>query len=147
MFTLVFIFASSGIFLYGTIQGATWQEYLIYRYGLVPKALTGEAAFTVPPLMTLLTSMFLHAGWLHAIGNMLYLWIFGNNVEDHLGHIRFVLFYILCGVAAALVQVFTLPSSEIPMVGASGAISGVLAAYMMQFPKARVRMLIWLGFS
>jgi membrane associated rhomboid family serine protease len=90
--------------------------------------------------------MFLHGGWFHLIGNMWFLWVFGNNVEDSMGHIRFVVFYLLCGLAAAALQVATSPSSAIPMLGASGAIGGVMGAYIVLYPKVRVHMLIFLGF-
>ena len=95
---------------------------------------------------TVLTSIFLHGGWFHLIGNMLFLWVFGNNVEDAMGHGRFVVFYLLCGVLAALAQILMQRSSPVPMVGASGAISGVMGAYLVLYPKARVHMLIFLGF-
>jgi membrane associated rhomboid family serine protease len=85
-----------------------------------------------------ITSMFLHGSWMHLLGNMWFLWIFGNNIEDSMGHGRFVVFYLLCGVAAALLQVFTNPESPIPMVGASGAISGVMGAYLVLYPRVRV---------
>jgi membrane associated rhomboid family serine protease len=94
---------------------------------------------------TVLTSMFLHGGLLHLAGNMLYLWIFGNNVEDAQGHGRFLLFYLVCGIAAALAQAVINPHSTVPMVGASGAISGVLAAYVLTFPRARITVIIPLG--
>src|SRR3546814_13660995 len=83
--------------------------------------------------------MFLHGGWMHLIGNMLYLWIFGNNIEDACGHVRFLLFYLACGIAAALAQAFQDPGSTVPMVGASGAIGGVLGAYLLLHPRARVQ--------
>jgi membrane associated rhomboid family serine protease len=95
----------------------------------------------VPVPWTLLTSMFLHGGWLHVIGNMWFLWIFGDNVEDAMGPRRFLGFYLLCGLAAALAQVLVTPGAETPMVGASGAIAGVLGAYLLLFPRARVRCL------
>jgi len=91
------------------------------------------------------TSMFLHGGWLHLIGNMWFLWVFGNNVEDSMGHVRFVIFYIVCGLAAAAAQIFVNPASTIPMIGASGAISGVMGAYIVLYPRVRVHMLIFLG--
>jgi membrane associated rhomboid family serine protease len=94
----------------------------------------------------LFSSMFLHGGWFHIIGNMLYLWIFGDNVEDRLGHGRFVLFYILCGLAAALTQIYLNPTSKVPMVGASGAVAGILGAYLLLFPHSRILALIPLGF-
>jgi membrane associated rhomboid family serine protease len=95
---------------------------------------------------TTLTSMFLHGGWFHLIGNMWFLWIFGNNVEDSMGHIRFLAFYLLCGLAASALQILTQPASPIPMVGASGAIGGVMGAYVVLYPRVRVHMLLWFGF-
>ena len=99
-----------------------------------------------PNWSTLLTHMFLHGSWLHIIGNMWFLWIFGGNVEDSMGHARFVVFYLLCGFGAAAAQIFADPSSSIPMVGASGAIGGVMGAYVLLYPKVRVTMLVFLGF-
>jgi hypothetical protein len=96
----------------------------------------------VPKYWTVLTSMFMHGGWFHLIGNMLFLWVFGNNIEDVTGHGRFLVFYLLCGVAAAAAQTFISPHSVVPMVGASGAISGVLGAYLLLYPKVRVHTLI-----
>jgi len=96
--------------------------------------------------LTLLTHMFLHGGWLHLIGNMWFLWIFGNNVEDSMGHARFAVFYLLCGLAAAGLQMTFSPRSAIPMVGASGAIGGVMGAYVVLYPRVRVHLLIFLGF-
>jgi len=93
-------------------------------------------------ILPLLSSMFLHGGWLHFGGNMLYLWVFGDNVEDRLGHARFLIFYFVCGLAAALLHIFTNPNSAVPTVGASGAIAGVLGAYLILFPGARVLTLI-----
>ena len=115
---------------------------------MVPALLThADAALllpppTVPPAIGLLTSMFLHGGLVHVGGNMLYLWIFGNNIEDVLGHTRFLAFYLLCGVIAAGTQVLMAPASLVPMIGASGAIAGVLGAYALRFPRARVLVLI-----
>jgi membrane associated rhomboid family serine protease len=95
---------------------------------------------------TPLTSMFLHGGWFHLIGNMWFLWVFGNNIEDSTGKLRFLAFYLLAGIAAALTQVAINPDSPIPMVGASGAISGVMGAYIVLYPRVRVHMLVFLGF-
>jgi membrane associated rhomboid family serine protease len=95
---------------------------------------------------TLVTSMFLHGGWMHLIGNMWFLWIFGNNVEDSMGHVRFALFYLLCGLAAAALQIAFEPNSAIPMVGASGAIGGVMGAYVVLYPRVRVHTFVFLGF-
>jgi len=94
---------------------------------------------------TVLTSMFMHGGWFHIIGNMWFLWIFGNNVEDSMGHVRFVIFYLLCGFAAAAAQVLADPASPVPMVGASGAIGGVMGAYILLYPRVHVHMLVFLG--
>jgi membrane associated rhomboid family serine protease len=99
-----------------------------------------------PMWHTPITSMFLHGGWLHIIGNMWFLWIFGDNVEDAMGTVRFVIFYLLCGVAAATFQVTADPRSMVPMVGASGAIGGVMGAYILLYPRVRVHMLVFLGF-
>ena len=126
-------------------------EAMIQALGVIPAALFGSQSLPpelrqVPAALTVVTSMFLHGGWMHLIGNMLYLWIFGNNVEDAMGHGRFVLFYLLCGVAAVLVQAIPAPDSTIPMIGASGAISGVLGAYLLLYPHARVLVLIPLGY-
>jgi rhomboid family protein len=98
-----------------------------------------------PVYLTLLTSMFMHEGWLHIGGNMLYLWIFGDNIEDNFGHWNFLIFYLLCGLVAALAQIMTDPDSVIPSLGASGAIAGVLGAYLVMFPRNRVRALAFLG--
>ncbi len=127
------------------------QERMVYSLGLIPSVLFGHrelapALALVPPVMTLVTSMFLHGGWMHLIGNMLYLWIFGNNVEDAMGHGRFTLFYLLCGLAAAMAQALSHPDSDLPMIGASGAISGVLGAYVLLYPHARVLVMIPIGF-
>lgn len=100
------------------------------------------AVLGIPVWATIFTSLFLHAGYLHIAGNMLYLWIFGNNIEDAMGHVRFVLFYLVCGVVAALTMWLTDPASHTPIVGASGAISGVLAAYMLLYPRAWVRVVV-----
>jgi membrane associated rhomboid family serine protease len=91
-----------------------------------------------------ITAMFVHANWMHVLGNMLFLWVFGDNVEDILGHAKYLVFYLLCGIAAALAQVLLDPSSRIPMVGASGAIAGVMGAYLVKFPRSQVVMLTWL---
>jgi len=125
-------------------------EAMIQALGVMPAALFGKQTqspefMQVPAVLTVVTSMFLHGGWMHLIGNMLYLWIFGNNVEDAMGHGRFVLFYLLCGVAAVLAQALPAPDSTIPMIGASGAISGVLGAYLLLYPHARILVLIPFG--
>jgi membrane associated rhomboid family serine protease len=100
----------------------------------------------MPSWFTPLTSMFMHGGWMHLIGNIWFLWIFGNNVEDSMGHARFLAFYLLCGLAAAAAQTMADPASIVPMVGASGAIGGVMGAYVMLYPRVHVHMLVFLGF-
>ena len=147
--TLVLIginaYAFLKLFWLGSYAG---QRYILY-YGLIPCSLTGSCQVTgraFSPEVTLITSMFVHAGFFHFAGNMLYLWIFGNNVEDAMGKVRFVVFYLLCGLGAAYAQILMGPASRIPMVGASGAVSGVLGAYLLLFPHARVLTLILLGF-
>jgi membrane associated rhomboid family serine protease len=105
-----------------------------------------EAPGPSPIYLTLLTSMFMHGGWLHILGNMLYLWIFGDNIEDNFGHGKFALFYVICGLAASFAQIAMDPGSPIPSLGASGAIAGVLGAYLVMFPRNRVRNLVTLGF-
>ncbi len=142
------------------LLGFVWQhlllspeaaERVVYALGVIPAVLTGREALPaelalLPAPATILTSMFLHGGFLHLAGNMLYLWIFGNNVEDAMGHVRFFAFYVLCGVAAVFAQVLPNPGSVIPMIGASGAISGVLGAYLLLYPRARVLLGLPLGF-
>jgi membrane associated rhomboid family serine protease len=128
----------------------TAQHLVVSRYALIPKELLASL-FSRPDLipynfMTIFTSMFLHGGFLHVGGNMLYLWIFGNNIEDALGHARFVLFYLLAGLVAALVQCSFDPGSTIPMIGASGAVSGILGAYLLLYPGARVKTLVFIVF-
>ncbi|HVY82316.1 MAG TPA: rhomboid family intramembrane serine protease [Steroidobacteraceae bacterium] len=138
-------------FLWQLAHGSQGAQAVIYSLGLIPSVLFGidtlpEELVAVPPILTIFTSMFLHGGWMHLIGNMLYLWIFGDNVEDAMGHVRFLVFYLTCGVAAALAQALPDPHSTLPMVGASGAISGVLGAYLLLYPHARVLVGIPFGF-
>lgn len=123
---------------------------VIYMLGSIPALLFTDARLPpelalVPSELTLISSMFLHGGWMHLIGNMLYLWIFGDNVEDAMGHVRYVLFYLICGVAAALIYALSDPMSVIPVVGASGAISGVLGAYLVLYPHARILVFLPMG--
>ncbi len=136
--TFALIAANVAVFLgyWLTLQSESQLNQFFYDWGLVPANLTSGGG--VP---TLFTSMFLHGGWMHLAGNMLFLWIFGDNLEDEMGHGGFLLFYILSGIAAALAQVMADPASPIPMVGASGAIAGVMGGYLLLFPKARVDVL------
>ena len=129
--------------------GDTALNAFIVRFGVVPAELSAVLArldLVSEPVLDVVTSMFLHGGWLHLLGNLLYLWIFGNNVEDRLGHAAFVVFYLVGGFAAALAQVAIDPGSTVPMIGASGAISATLGAYLVFFPRARVLSLVFLGF-
>jgi membrane associated rhomboid family serine protease len=130
--TIALIVLNTLVYLYEFSLGDRVQEFVLY-YGLVPAAFSWVAVFT---------SMFVHGGILHVAGNMLYLWIFGDNVEDRMGHGRFIVFYLLCGVAAALTQTIINPDSIVPMVGASGAIAGVMGAYFVLYPKSRIVTLI-----
>lgn len=120
------------------------REAVVYAFGAIPYNIT-SFAHTQPlhPFLTIFTSMFMHGGLFHIAGNMLYLWIFGNNIEDQLGHIKFIFFYLFCGIVAVLAHTMTAPSSTLPMIGASGAISGVLGAYVLLFPHARVHTLLF----
>ena len=138
-------------FLWQFSLGPREGQVAVYALGVIPAVLFEGARLPpeiemVSPTASVFTSMFLHGGWMHLIGNMLYLWIFGDNVEDSMGHGRFVVFYLLCGVAAVLAQSLPDTHSQIPMIGASGAISGVLGAYVLLHPHARVLVLIPLGF-
>jgi membrane associated rhomboid family serine protease len=148
--TIALIVTCVLVFLWQFSLGPSGQERVIYALGVVPAVLLGQADLptelaVVPAAATILTSMFMHGGWMHLIGNMLYLWIFGDNVEDAMGHGRFIVFYLLCGVAAVLAQALPEPQSTVPMVGASGAISGVLGAYLLLYPHARVLVAIPFG--
>jgi membrane associated rhomboid family serine protease len=136
------------VFLWQASLPPGQENAVAYALGLVPAVLFGFATLPssvalVPPEATLVTSMFLHGSWMHLFGNMLFLWIFGNNIEEALGHGRFLVFYLLCGIAAALGQALSAPGAETPMVGASGAIAGVLGAYLILYPHANVRTLVW----
>lgn len=142
------------------VQGAGAQEPLVSsvcNLGLIPGEILRTArpgsgvelapgvfclVDAAPKYWTVITSMFMHGGWFHLIGNMLFLWVFGNNIEDAMGHGKFAIFYLLCGIAAAATQTFISPHSVVPMVGASGAISGVLGAYLLLYPRVRVHTLI-----
>jgi membrane associated rhomboid family serine protease len=151
--TIGLIGANVLVFLYQlslSVGGPGAAQEFIAEFALVPCRLTGacrDAIVGLPsPYLTIFSSMFLHGGLLHVGGNMLYLWIFGDNIEDNLGHLRFMVFYLASGVAAALAQTVVSAASEIPMIGASGAVSGVLGAYLIQFPHARILTLLIIGF-
>jgi rhomboid family protein len=128
------------VFLYELALSDQNLADFIFRWGAIPHEIShGNRLFT------LVTSQFLHAGWLHIGGNMLFLWVFGDNVEDTMGHLRYLIFYIVCGIAAGLMQVVVDSGSGTPLIGASGAISGVLAGYLLLFPRGNIRTLVLLG--
>ncbi len=149
--TVTLIIACSVVFFGQLLAGPQAAQRIIFSFGVIPAVLLGDRQLApelevVPPALSVITSMFLHGGLWHLLSNMLYLWIFGNNVEDAMGHVRFIVFYVACGVAAALAQALPDPHSTVPMVGASGAISGVLGAYMLLYPHARILLGLPLGF-
>jgi membrane associated rhomboid family serine protease len=135
--TVLIIVINLLVFLFEFSLDPYTLNAFIATYGLVPDQFHFSAIFT---------SMFLHGGWLHVLGNMWFLWIFGDNIEDILGHDKYLLFYLVCGVAAAISQTFLNPFSRVPMVGASGAIAGVMGAYLVKFPRAQIHTLVTLFF-
>ncbi len=137
IFTTVIIGANVAVFIYQMTLSQDSQLTFLYTYGAVPDVIIHGRN-----LRAVFTSMFLHGGVMHLLGNMLYLWIFGDNIESICGHFRFLLFYLLCGVIAFFSHFIFDPFSQVPMIGASGAISGVLGAYALRFPRARVHVLI-----
>ena len=145
-----FIIIVLNCIVYFLSMGRTPQEFniFIYKYGLIPYEIVHMTELTPqyhwPILLSPISSMFTHAGFMHLAGNMLYLWIFGNNVENHLGPVKFTIFYLVSGLAAAFMFVIFSPNSQIPLVGASGAIAGVMGAYMFLFPHARILTLLFL---
>jgi membrane associated rhomboid family serine protease len=149
--TLAIIAICVSVFLWQLTLSTQAGNAAVLALGLIPARLSGGLqppadVIALPAWLTIFTSLFLHGGWFHLGGNMLFLWIFGDNVEDAMGHLRFIVFYLACGVAAALAQVAAGPSATEPMIGASGAIAGVLGAYILLYPRANVRTLVFLGF-
>ena len=142
--TAALVVANVLVFLYtGVVLDDVEAQRLYLSFGTVPAVLTGKAVLAanlvqVPAILTPVTSLFIHGGWLHLIGNMAFLWVFADNVEDSFGHVRFLLFYLFCGVVAAMAHVVLDPASRVPLVGASGAISGVVASYLLLFPRSQV---------
>lgn len=141
--TVCFIVICCVVYFWQFNLGPEMGQAAVYSYGMIPAVLFDQAELPatlerLPAELTVISSMFMHGGWMHLIGNMLYLWIFGNNVEDSMGHVKFIVFYLICGIVAALSQALLEPGSEIPMIGASGAVSGVLGAYLLLYPHARV---------
>jgi len=144
--TVGIIIANVAVFAYQLKLGPLNQAF-IYNFGAISKEIWTFANLpdsqALPPLLSLFSSMFLHGGFSHIIGNMMYLWIFGDNVEDQLGHFSFLIFYLICGLFAALFNTIMSQGSTIPMIGASGAISGVLGAYVLRFPRAKIHILFF----
>ena len=145
------IVGCAGVFLWQCTLDAASGQQAVAALGAVPAVLLTDARLPadlrwIPRFASPFTSMFLHGGWMHLLGNMLFLWIYGDNVEDAMGHARFLAFYLLCGAAAIFVQALANPDSPYPIIGASGAISGVLGAYLLLFPRARVLTLVLLPF-
>lgn len=144
------IIVNLAVFAYQFFFLPQGPAYLIKTLGFIPYELRHLGAIriqsAIPVAATVFSAMFIHGGWLHLLGNMLYLYVFGDNVEDRLGHSRYLIFYLLCGISAALVHAAIFPQSRVPSVGASGAIAGVLAAYMLCYPRARVTTLIFIFF-
>ena len=141
--TWALILACVLVFVAETKLAPRELESLAYGFGIVPATLLGDRVlapelYQVPAVLTLFTSLFLHGDLMHLIGNMAYLFVFGDNIEDSMGHLRFAAFYLICGIAAGLVHILSAPGSEIPTVGASGAISGILGAYLLLHPRAKV---------
>ncbi len=139
------------VFFYQVSLGPNQGRAFVYEFGAIPAVISGAQSLppslaVIPAPLSLFTNMFLHGGWLHLIGNMWYLWIFGDNIEAAMGRIRYLVFYIFCGILASLTHVLSNLSSILPSIGASGAISGVLGAYLLIYPRARVLVLIPLGF-
>lgn len=136
---IVLIVANVLVFLYESQLSSSALERFVFAWGLIPARLTSNPGVA---WITIFTSMFLHGGWFHLISNMWFLYIFGDNVEGRMGGARYLIFYLLSGVAAALLQTFILPTSQVPTIGASGAIAGVLGAYLISFPRARIASLV-----
>jgi membrane associated rhomboid family serine protease len=149
--TISLIVGCVGVFLWQRSLDAASSRQAVAALGAIPAVLLTDARLPpdlqwVPRFASPVTSMFLHGGWMHLLGNMLFLWIYGDNVEDAMGHARYLVFYFLCGIVAAFAQALANPDSPIPIIGASGAISGVLGAYLLLFPRAKVLTLVLLPF-
>ncbi|HLC26579.1 MAG TPA: rhomboid family intramembrane serine protease [bacterium] len=144
--TLGIIILNVLFFLYEIGLSPAQREIVFYKLGAVPVEITHLIPIspekTIPLPATLLTAMFVHGGFIHLAGNMLYLWVFGNNIEDAMGHAKFVIFYLLMGLIASFSHIVSAPDSTVPMIGASGAIAGILGAYVYLFPRARIRTLV-----
>jgi membrane associated rhomboid family serine protease len=135
--TVILIALNILMYIYEISLGIDLENFL-FQYSIIPSNIIHIISSNLLSFITFITSMFLHSGWIHLIGNMVFLWVFGDNVEDKFGRFRFLLFYIICGISASTLHVLIDPRSTVPMIGASGAISGVLGAYLFLFPKAKI---------
>jgi len=145
--TPIIVIVCSAVFIWQSMLGDEAARWAVFAFGMIPGVVLGQLQLAdgiavVPAVATIVTSMFLHADVIHLLGNMIFLWIFGRKIEDELGPLWFALFYLTCGVAAAISQIIPQPYSPTPMIGASGAISGILGAYMILFPRARIMVFI-----
>jgi len=144
--TIGLIIINCSVFLYQLSLGPHGMQKLILQAGAIPYEIFHfKDIYPVTPIpvpMTLMSAMFMHGGFMHIIGNMLYLWIFGDNIEDAIGHVRFILFYLACGIVAGMLHILSDINSTIPMIGASGAVAGILGAYFILYPRAKVLTLI-----
>lgn len=146
-FVTIGIIALNILIFFSQVLSEGGLESSVFKYGAIPhNVLTFETDQPINPVLSIFSAMFMHGGLFHLAGNMLYLWIFGNNIEDRLGHLRFSVFYLFCGVVSAYAYAITEPHSLIPMIGASGAVSGILGAYLLLFPRATVYSIVFLGF-
>ncbi|MBI4639723.1 MAG: rhomboid family intramembrane serine protease [Candidatus Tectomicrobia bacterium] len=140
--TIAIILSNAVVFFYQLSLGGRGSQFFVYQLGVIPYEVTHFTDVFPPALLplplTLVSAMFLHGGFTHIASNMLYLWVFGNNIEDSMGHAKFVLFYLVCGIIASVTHILADPGSKIPMIGASGAIAGVLGAYIVLYPRAYV---------
>ncbi|MBV8835396.1 MAG: rhomboid family intramembrane serine protease [Alphaproteobacteria bacterium] len=143
--TFVLIALNIAIYAVQASASDTTETAILLNFALFPAAVTGDAVTGgfMPPALSLVTYMFLHGGWMHVLSNMLFLWVFADNIEDALGHGRFLVFYLLCGIAGGAAHMLAAPQSTVPLVGASGAIAGVIAAYLMIRPCAKVTVLLF----
>ena len=147
--TLAFMVANCAIFLWDQFLASDLQHNaMLLHFGLIPQdfvaTLRGSGSHgVVPESATLITSLFLHGGWLHIIGNLAFLWVFADNIEDAFGHLGFVFFYAICGMAGGLMHVAVMPNSDLPLIGASSAVAGIMGSYIVLFPKARVWMIVF----
>jgi membrane associated rhomboid family serine protease len=148
MVTIVLIILCVGVYYWQFTLSQPLQQQASLAYGMIPSVLLNMKTVSadihaLPSKLTLISYMFLHGSWLHLLGNMLFLWVFGDNIEDSMGHLRFILFYLLCGIAAGVTHGVMEPASDLPLVGASGSIAGLLGAYLMLHPRVKILVLLF----